>query len=219
MIAGRRGALDARQRLCLTSTPMENHLGELWSLFDIILPGFLDSERDFNRTFRIPIEKYDDIVCRTALVQRIQPFLLRRTKTEVAIELPPKTEILQSIELGEAQRDLYETIHVSIHDNEQLEIATEGLARSRLTILDALLKLRQVCCDPRLLRGNGEISAGRSLSPSSAKLAVLATMLPQLVAAWTAGAGLLTICHHACADRTQTGPAHPAVRYPHGAHP
>ena len=94
---------------------------------------------------------------------RIRPFLLRRTKDKVATELPPKTEIVQAVELAEAQRDLYETIRLAMHARVRAEIAKKGIDRARIIILDALLKLRQVCCDPRLLK----TPAARSVKESA----------------------------------------------------
>ncbi|MBF0094786.1 MAG: DEAD/DEAH box helicase, partial [Alphaproteobacteria bacterium] len=155
---------------------MENHLGELWSLFDFLLPGFLGDEAWFRRFFRTPIEKRGDETRRAVLARRVRPFLLRRTKEQVAADLPPKTEILQGVELDGPQRDLYEAIRLSMHARIREEIAERGLARSRITILDALLKLRQVCCDPRLLK----TASGRK-GVSSAKLRSLMDMLPNLV--------------------------------------
>ena len=99
--------LDARQRFCLTGTPIENHLGELWALMDFLNPGLLGDRRHFARTFRTPIEKAGDTGRRDALVRRVRPFLLRRTKAQVATELPPKTEIIEPIADGSrTERDL-----------------------------------------------------------------------------------------------------------------
>jgi SNF2 family DNA or RNA helicase len=86
------------------------------------------------------------------LNRRIRPFLLRRTKEEVATELPPKTEIVEHIEMETNQRAIYEAIRLSMHTKVQAAIAQKGLARSGIIILDALLKMRQACCDPRLLK-------------------------------------------------------------------
>jgi len=169
--------LEARHRLCLTGTPLENHLGEVWSLFAFLSPGFLGDRQSFRRQWRTPIEKRGDAERRRLLARRIRPFLLRRTKSEVAAELPPKTEIVDPIEMDPAQRDLYESIRLSMHAKVQAAIAAKGLARSRIVVLDALLKLRQVCCDPRLLKfkGLGASKAG------SAKLDRLLEMLPELI--------------------------------------
>jgi hypothetical protein len=139
--------LNARQRLCLSGTPLENHLGELWSLFHFLLPGWLGDVKSFNRDYRVPIEKRGSEVRLQHLNGRIKPFLLRRTKEQVATELPPKTEIIHWVELNEAQRDVYETMRLAMDKKVRDEITRKGVARSQIIILEALLKLRQVCCD------------------------------------------------------------------------
>jgi len=144
--------LTARHRLCLTGTPVQNHLGELWSQFHFLMPGLLGDEKAFNAFFRKPIERHGDSARATLLTRRLKPFMLRRTKDKVATELPPKTEIVLPIDLGGAQRDLYETVRVAMDRKVRDEIERKGLAGSQIMILSALLKLRQVCCDPRLLR-------------------------------------------------------------------
>jgi superfamily II DNA or RNA helicase len=168
--------LKARHPLCLTGTPMENHLGELWSLFNFLLPGFLGDEVRFRKVFRNPIEKARSEDRRKLLARRIGPFMLRRRKEEVVKELPPKTEIVQNVELAKAQRDLYETIRLAMHAKVREEIASKGMNRSHIIILDALLKLRQVCCDPRLLK----VDAARKVQ-DSAKLELLMDLLPEMV--------------------------------------
>ncbi len=168
--------LDARHRLCLTGTPLENHLGELWSQFDFLLPGFLGSSKQFTRFWRTPIEKQADTRRRELLARRIRPFILRRKKEDVAQELPPKTIIVRSVELEGSQRDLYETVRAAMDAKVRDEIASKGFARSQIVILDALLKLRQVCCDPRLVKAN----AARKVK-ERAKLDLLMAMLPELV--------------------------------------
>ncbi|MGH7211747.1 MAG: DEAD/DEAH box helicase, partial [Acetobacteraceae bacterium] len=169
--------LKARQRLCLSGTPLENHLGELWSLFDFLMPGFLGDSRTFQRRYRTPIEKGGDLDRRTALAGRVAPFLLRRTKAEVAADLPPKTEIAETIEMGDAQRAVYESIRLAMHTKVRRAIAERGLARSGIIILDALLKLRQACCDPRLLK----LATAKAAKARSAKLERLMEMLPQML--------------------------------------
>jgi superfamily II DNA or RNA helicase len=167
--------LRARHRLCLTGTPLENHLGELWAQFDFLLPGFLGTRQSFTRQWRTPIEK-GDTVRRDLLVRRIRPFMLRRRKDEVATELPPKTTIVRTVELAGAQRDLYETVRAAMQEKIQAAISANGLARSHIVLLDALLKLRQVCCDPRL------VSIGQAASvQESAKLSLLMDMVPELI--------------------------------------
>jgi superfamily II DNA or RNA helicase len=144
--------LKARQRLCLSGTPLQNHLGELWSLFDFLAPGFLGGQKSFKSRYRTPIEKHGDVERQNLLNQRIRPFMLRRTKEEVITELPPKTEIVEPVEMETSQRAIYEAIRLSMHAKVQAAIAQKGLARSGIIILDALLKMRQACCDPRLLK-------------------------------------------------------------------
>ncbi len=168
--------IKARHRLCLTGTPLENHLGELWAQFDFLLPGFLGDARGFTKTWRTPVEKHGDALRRDLLARRVKPFILRRRKQDVAKELPPKTIIVRSVELEAGQRDLYETVRSAMDQRVREEIAARGFARSQIVILDALLKLRQVCCDPRLLK-----SEGAKKVKERAKLDLLMGMLPELV--------------------------------------
>ena len=170
--------LNARQRLCLTGTPVENHLGELWSLLDFAAPGLLGDEKSFARVFRTPIEKLGDPECQQRLNRRIQPFLLRRTKEQVAADLPTKSEIIEVIDIAGAQRDLYESLRLHQHQRVQEAIHDRGVGRSGIIVLDALLKLRQACCDPRLL----DLDSARTVE-DSAKLSRLIEMLDELVAA------------------------------------
>ncbi|HPQ96192.1 MAG TPA: SNF2-related protein, partial [Thiolinea sp.] len=169
-------ALKARHRLCLTGTPMENHLGELWSMFHFLMPGFLGTHERFARLFRIPVEKQGDSGRQIQLQKRLQPFMLRRTKQVVATELPPKTEIILTVTLEGRQRDLYESVRLAMDSKVREEIRVRGFARSQIMILDALLKLRQVCCDPRIMN----LSSTEALA-ESAKLDMLMEMLPELL--------------------------------------
>ena len=170
-------ALQADQRLALTGTPVENHLGELWSVFNFLLPGLLGEREMFKRVFRNPIEKEGDTSRRDLLASRVRPFMLRRTKEQVASELPPKSEFYREVELTEAQTDLYESVRLAMHDRIRAAIETKGIAHSSIAILEALLKLRQVCCDPRLLKTGG---TGPAPAPS-AKFELLMEMLPTMV--------------------------------------
>jgi len=144
--------LNARNRLALSGTPIENHLGELWSLFHFLMPGYLGSELSFQQNYRIPIEKHRDEASFKRLAGRVRPLMLRRTKTLVAKELPEKTEILQTVELTPKQVELYEAVRASIYKDLNAEIDRRGLNASKILILDALLKLRQICCHPQLLK-------------------------------------------------------------------
>ncbi|GAB2877852.1 hypothetical protein GCM10027046_02210 [Uliginosibacterium flavum] len=168
--------LNARHRLCLTGTPMENHLGELWAQFDFLLPGFLGDSKDFTKRWRTPIEKGGDTERRELLSKRIKPFILRRRKDEVAKELPPKSIVLRTVELQGGQRDLYEIVRAAMDEKVRAEVAAKGFKRSQIIILDALLKLRQVCCDPRLL----SLESAKKVK-ESAKLDLLMEMLPELI--------------------------------------
>ena len=170
-------ALKAEHRLCLTGTPLENHLGELWSQFHFLMPGFLGSDKEFKRLYRTPIEKQGDEDKRARLSRRIAPFLLRRTKTQVAPELPPKTEIIRSVALEGPQRDLYETVRLSLNEKVRAELKNIGLSRSHFVVLEALLKLRQVCCDPRLVK----LEAAQKAHGSSAKLDLLMELLTAML--------------------------------------
>jgi superfamily II DNA or RNA helicase len=169
--------LKAGQRLCLSGTPLQNHLGELWSLFDFLAPGFLGSARGFRARYRTPIEKHGDVARQESLARRVRPFLLRRTKEEVAQELPPRTDITERVEMEAGQRAIYESVRLAMHAKVQAAIAERGLARSGIIILDALLKLRQACCDPRLLKLKG----ARDGRAGSAKLERLMEMLQTML--------------------------------------
>jgi len=169
--------IKARQRLALSGTPMENNLEELWSLYDWLIPGLLGNRKTFGQIFRKPIEKDGDRAAQLRLSKRISPFLLRRTKELVAADLPPKTVITETIELSGAQRELYESIRLAMDQRVRAALDQKGLAGSRITVLDALLKLRQVCCDPALVK----LPAARDVS-MSAKRTRLLTMLDELMA-------------------------------------
>jgi SNF2 family DNA or RNA helicase len=168
--------LKARHRLALTGTPLENHLGELWAQFDWLAPGLLGDQASFSRLYRQPIEKHGDEERRAHLTARIRPFVLRRRKDEVAPELPPRTEIERYVALEGGQRDLYEAVRASMHERVRRALAEQGIDRSQVLVLDALLKLRQVCCDPRLV----DLAAARSVT-ESAKLELLLEMLDELL--------------------------------------
>ncbi len=168
--------IKANHRLCLTGTPLENHLGELWTQFDFLMPGYLFSQRTFTKVYRRPIEVEGMASRQHQLNLRIRPFMLRRAKRDVVRELPPKTEIVRCVEMEEAQQRLYESVRLSMEKKVRDSVAAIGLGRSQLIVLDALLKMRQVCCDPRLLKTE---SAANNIP--SAKLDLLRDMLPEMV--------------------------------------
>lgn len=143
--------INAKHRFCLTGTPMENNLSELWSLFHFMMPAFLGHYKDFNKNYRHPIEKENDQTLKMKLINRVKPFILRRLKTEVAKELPEKTTTMIHIDMDTAQEKVYEAVRLTMQENIRKIIAEKGFNRSHIHILEALLKLRQICCHPKLL--------------------------------------------------------------------
>ena len=143
--------LNSRHRVCLSGTPVENHLGELWSLMDFLMPGLLGTREVFRESYQTPIEKNDSDAKRQSLADRVGPLILRRTKHDVAKELPPKTEIVHPVEMNDDQKDLYETVRSTMDKQVRQALAIRG-QEAQIVFLDALLKLRQICCHPKLLK-------------------------------------------------------------------
>lgn len=142
--------LNADHRLALSGTPVENHLLDLWAIFDFLAPGFLGTLSQFQKTYVKPIEN-SDLKTLEALRARVRPFIMRRRKEDVATELPAKTEQTLYCQFSRSQLGLYNRI-LKIAKNEIMgRINDVGLENSQMTILAALTRLRQVCCDPRLL--------------------------------------------------------------------
>jgi hypothetical protein len=175
-------SLTASHRIALTGTPLENHIGELWSIMQFVLPGLLGSEEAFRSRFRTPIEKHPGSETAAerlrALEARIRPFMLRRTKQAVLADLPLRTEIVQRIELPTEQRDLYESIRAAMDKRVREALASAGLGRSQIVLLDALLKLRQACCDPALVKLPGARTVRRS-AKRDALIELLATLVDE----------------------------------------
>jgi len=169
-------SLKAQHKLCLTGTPMENHLGEFWAQFNFLLPGFLGGQRQFAKLFRTPIEKHGEQERKHLLNQRIKPFILRRTKDKIATELPPKTIIIQTLRIEGQQAELYESVRLAMDSRLKGIIADKGLKRSQIEVLDALLKLRQVCNHPKLLSLKGAKKVNKS-----AKIDYLMETLPEQI--------------------------------------
>ncbi len=173
-------SLRSERRLCLSGTPVENHLGELWSLFHFLMPGYLGDRKSFEERFRKPAEGGDPETARQAtelLSATLRPFILRRTKERVARDLPPRTEIIRRIPLANRQAELYESLRLRLHRDLAAELEKRGAAGAQIHILDALLKLRQICCDPRLRPLDGKTWT----TQDSAKLGVLLEMLENLL--------------------------------------
>ncbi len=169
-------SLSIERRLCLTGTPLENHLGELWSLFDFLMPGMLGTQKRFTQHFRTPIEKHGNNYRQQRLNAVVQPFMLRRRKEQVAAELPEKTEIIREVVLGGAQAQLYESIRLAMQARVKKLLKQRGLARSHIEMLDALLKLRQTCCHPQLVK----VPAARRVKESAKTLHAL-EMIEELI--------------------------------------
>ncbi len=167
--------LQAEFRLITTGTPVENHLGELWTLFHFLNPGLLGSLKSFQQRFAVPIEKHRDAAAGKRLRKLIRPFILRRRKTQVLRELPAKTEITLHVEMSPEEVALYEA---------QRRLALENLAEAgadgaepgprHLHILAEIMKLRRLCCNPRLLLPDTGIP--------SAKLQTFTELLAELLA-------------------------------------
>lgn len=168
--------VNADFRLCLSGTPIENNLDELWALFDFAMPGLLGDAARFRSAFRFPIERDGNADRLETLRNRVRPYILRRLKDEVASELPPKTEMVRGIELKDEQRDLYESIRIAAHAQVRKAVKKKGLAASTIDILSALMKLRQACCDPRLVR----VTAAKDIQGSAKFNALFEMMLPML---------------------------------------
>ncbi|QSQ18549.1 DEAD/DEAH box helicase [Myxococcus landrumensis] len=170
-------SLPSETRLALTGTPLENRLSELWSIFDFLMPGFLGSADSFGDRYEQPIQVANDASARDRLRRRIQPFILRRLKTEVAKDLPPKTESVAWCEMEPGQAALYREVMEESRRKVNESIEKVGFKRSRVSILAALMRLRQVCCDPRLLK----LPPG-TLLPPSAKVERFMELVEDLVA-------------------------------------
>ncbi|MBQ7609071.1 MAG: SNF2 helicase associated domain-containing protein [Desulfovibrionaceae bacterium] len=143
--------VQSRLRICLSGTPIENNLFELWSLFEFLMPGFLGSQHAFQRGVVKPI-KEGDTATLDYLRTRVKPFILRRTKAEVAKDLPPKIESVVCCALEDEQAELYASLAKKLREKVFADVDKNGLSKCQMSILDALLKLRQICCHPRLLK-------------------------------------------------------------------
>ncbi len=144
-------AIRSRHRLVLTGTPLENSVLDLWSVFDFLMPGYLGPAKDFQDRYEVPIVRERNEAVQARLARRVRPFLLRRLKREVAPELPPRIDQVVWCELSEEQSAAYRQLLDATRREVVEAVSARGLARSRMLVLTALLRLRQVCCDLRLL--------------------------------------------------------------------
>lgn len=190
-------SLDAESRLALTGTPLENRLLELWSIVDFVNPGMLGTWREFSRRWERPVEeaindRAADATEASAVVPervrptvggaeaeslraRIRPFLLRRTKAEVQRDLPPKIESDVVVELTPAQRRAYAALAAATREDLSKRMESDGFDKSRMVILTALLRLRQMACDPRLVDPRHE-------AEDSAKLGAFRELVSEVIA-------------------------------------
>jgi len=144
-------ALRSEHRLVVTGTPLENSVLDLWSLVDFLMPGFLGTAQDFRERYELPITKERDAGTLSRLSRRIRPFMLRRLKRDVVKDLPAKLEQVGYCELTEEQASVYNQLLSATRREVNAAVGQQGLAKSRMLVLTALLRLRQVCCDLRLL--------------------------------------------------------------------
>ncbi len=164
--------LRGNHRLALSGTPIENHLGELWSLFEFLNPGMLGAAAVFKLTSGAARNPDEDT--RRLLSQALRPFILRRTKEQVARELPPKVEQTLICELDTRQRKLYDQLRDHYRGSLMKRVRTDGLGKAKIQILEALLRLRQAAIHPGLLDKD-------RVTESSAKLDVLLPRLLQII--------------------------------------
>jgi SNF2 family DNA or RNA helicase len=163
--------LRARHRLALSGTPIENHLGELWSLFDFLNPGMLGTSASFARHGMAAARR--DPAALDVLSRGVRPFILRRTKAQVAPELPTRSELTIRCELQGTQRELYDELRDHYRAALLNRILRDGLQKSKMQILEALLRLRQAACHPGLVdprRANGPSAKFDALLPQLAEV-------------------------------------------------
>jgi superfamily II DNA or RNA helicase len=159
-------------KIITTGTPIENHLGEIWNLFNFINPGLLGSIQRFNEKYATPIEKNKDDDARNGLKRILQPFILRRRKDEVLKDLPAKTEIVLDVELSKEERAFYEALRRSAIDSLTSDDSGQG-GEKHLKILAEIMRLRRACCNPLLV--------DKEIKISSTKLAVFEEIVDELI--------------------------------------
>ena len=164
-------ALEADARFILTGTPLENSLRDLWSLFDFLLPGYLGSRKDFQERYEKPLLEGERGPLWDRLNRRVRPWMLRRKKSDLLPELPDKIEQVVEVELTPAQKSVYTQLQIAARA--EVDAMKESGGAARMRVLTALLRLRQACCDLRLL---GNESPG-----SSAKLDALLELVGEAV--------------------------------------
>ena len=157
-----RAAMELRSkcRIITTGTPLENHLGELWTLFNFLNPGLLGTLKKFNEKFALPIERDQDKEARGRLRKLIRPFILRRLKSDVLQELPPKTEITLEVEMSPEEQLLYEAQRLKALENLEAH-SEEEAGQQHLRILAEIMKLRRLCCNPSLVLPEAGVASSK----------------------------------------------------------
>lgn len=142
--------INAETKFALTGTPIENSLSELWSIFDFIMPGYLYKYKKFKELYETPIIKEQNEDVMNKLKKQIEPFVLRRTKGEVLTELPDKTVTILNNEMSEEQYNIYMSYMAQARKEIMSQIDINGFEKSQIKILSLLMRLRQICCHPKL---------------------------------------------------------------------
>ena len=164
-------SLRSQARFILTGTPLENSIRDLWSLFDFLLPGYLGTRQDFQDRYEKPLAAGETAGLWPRLLRRVRPWMLRRTKAEILTDLPPKIEQIVQVELTPDQKAAYTQLQIAARA--EIDAMRESGGTARMKVLTALLRLRQACCDLRLLDGKSEAP--------SAKLDALLELLGEAV--------------------------------------
>lgn len=165
--------LRAKHKLAMSGTPIENHLGELWSLFEFLNPGMLGAARHFQNLMRV--DQDQELAMKQVVLNSVRPLILRRTKEQVAQELPPRTEQILMCDMTPEQSRIYQRVRQHFKKSLSAQVESEGLEKSKMHVLEALLRLRQVACHPALA-GSGFAGAG------SGKLDLLFEQLEEIIA-------------------------------------
>ncbi|MCB9594366.1 MAG: SNF2 helicase associated domain-containing protein [Sandaracinaceae bacterium] len=168
--------LESERRLALTGTPIENRLSEIWSIFDFVSPGLLGTLKSFEERYSKPIDRGDEESA-AKLRTIIRPLVMRRTKAEVAPELPEKIQQEIVVPMADEQSKLYKQMLKQVRDSVLSEVESKGIGRAQIQILAALTRMRQVACDPRLTNLNGEWS-----DETSGKLQALREIVEEAIA-------------------------------------
>ena len=170
-------SIRSRHRLVLTGTPLENSVLDLWSIFDFLMPGYLGTAQDFRERYEVAIVRDKNAEAQGRLARRLRPFMLRRLKRDVAGDLPEKIEQVSYCELTDPQRALYQRVLEASRREIVNAVDANGLGKSRMLVLTALLRLRQICCDLRLLEGK----FGEPSGDTSGKVELFGELLEEVI--------------------------------------